>query len=309
MNEFDAISCAVLAAMPGWDFVSPLRAFGWTPRRHFRAVLAKAGKRQRVIVRHSWSVLGFDTEKCLYESVLGDMSFRTPVLLGTFAIDHGEPPWMILEDLGESTIADEPAKRHLILPVLGLLHGCGRHLLEAGRLDTGKLVPFPGSHTCHDEWETFLGDGLTSDRYALPSGVLGCLDRLRDGLAQEPQTLLHGDTDLSNFVLTADGVAPVDWERALIGPASLDLGSVVSLDKLSEDMQSYRVAYCQASGHSMGNEDALRVGGQGILFDSLRWVCYYIRRVEAGNDPGEEWRQLHYEPRLRRVRAVTRLSG
>ena len=295
--------------MPGWEFENPLQGFGWAPQRHFRAVLVTASRKQSVIVRRSSSVSGFETERYLYESVLADLPFKTPQLLGTFTLNGDQSPWMILEDIGHRTAADAPEKRRLFLQILAWLHGHGRRLCEAGQLDEERLRRFPANHPYYNEWEAVLENGLTSGTYALPNTVLRSLWRLQEGLAQQPQTLLHGDTDYSNAILTYDGMALVDWERASIGPGSVDLGRVVSPEELYDDMQSYRTAYCEASGQEMGDEEALRIGGLGVVFDSLRWICYYVKRVEDGNDPGEDWRRAHYEPCLERIRAAVLRIG
>ena len=295
--------------MPGWDFANPLQGFGWAPERHLRAVLAKAGEIQEVVVRHSWSVSGFETERYLYDSVLADLPFKTPELLGTFTLSGDDSPWMILEDMGDLSVANQPENRRLFLRLLGWLHGHGRRLCESTQLDERRLNRFPANHSYYDEWEAILENGLASGKYALPESALSTCRQLKGELAGEPETLLHGDADYSNAILTPKGIALVDWERACIGPASVDLGRVVCGGELADDMRSYRMAYCEASGYEMGDEEAMTIGALGVVFDSLRWVCYYVKRVEGGNDPGEEWRRTHYEPCLRRLCAAALQIG
>ena len=55
--------------------------------------------------------------------------------------------------------------------------------------------------------------------------------RMMAELSNRPYTLLHGDTDLSNALLTDQGMALVDFEKASIGPASLDLGRITATVK------------------------------------------------------------------------------
>lgn len=303
MNRHRAISNAVLSAMPGWEFANPLQGFGWAPERHLRAVLVKAGKKQEVVIRHSWSVSGFETERYLYESVLADLPFKTPELLGTFALNEDELPWMILEDIGGCSAANQPENRRLFLRLLGWLHGHGRCLCEASQLDGSRLNRFPANHSYYHEWEAILENGLAFGKYALPNSVINSCRRLREALAGEPQTLLHGDTDYSNAILTDDGMGLVDWERASIGPASVDLGRVVCSGESHDEMRSYCVAFGETSGYDLDYKQAVRIASLGVVFDSLQWICYYIKQVAEGNDPGEKWYRAYYEPCLDRVHA------
>ena len=276
--------------------------------RHFAPpliakVLARAGEIQEVVVRHSWSVSGFETERYLYGSVLADLPFKTPELFGTFTLSGDDSPWMILEDMGDRSAANQPENRRLFLRLLGWLHGHGRRLCESAQLDERRLNRFPANHSYYDEWEAILENGLASGKYALPTSALSSCRRLRDGLVGEPQTLLHGDTDYSNAILKHNSMGLVDWERASIGPASVDLGRVVCARELHGETRSYRIAFGETSGYDLDDEQAVRIARMGIVFDSLRWICYYIKQVEGGSDPGEEWYRAHYEPCIERVRA------
>ncbi|HIJ73636.1 MAG TPA: hypothetical protein HPP83_05985 [Candidatus Hydrogenedentes bacterium] len=76
----DEIMHNVAAGMPGWQFAEPPRGFGWAPNRHFRAELVKGDRRKRVVIRESWSPAGFQIERYLYLSVLGDLPVKTPRL-------------------------------------------------------------------------------------------------------------------------------------------------------------------------------------------------------------------------------------
>ena len=304
MSIQETVSAAIKNAMPGWNLESLPEGFGWAPQRHLRTVLLNGALRQRVVIRQSWSDLAFQTERYLYESVLACVPFKTPRLIGTFTLMGDESPWMILEDIGDRTVADDPEMRPKFIEALGLLHGYGRRLCVENQLDSSRLRQFPASHSYFRGWQAILENGLESGRYALPETILSFFRTLREDLVQEPHTLLHGDTDPSNAIVVPNGISLVDWERASIGPASVDLGRVVSAAQLQDDMQLYSRAYRRASGHDMGDGEGLRVGGLGIAFDSLRWVCHYISQVEEGNDPGEDWRRANYEPCLGLIRAA-----
>ena len=287
--------------MPGWSFVEPPTGFGWAPDRHFRAVMTEDGGRTPVVIRHSWSIEGHETERHLYESVLGRFPFVTPQLLASFSIEGGETPWMVLEDIGE-LVAERvnPGDRRAFLQALGQLHGCCLALLESAQLAMGPLTHFPESHahTYYREWEALLTQGIESNALGIPASSLRTCRRLGDALAAEPQLLLHGDTDCSNAVVTGRGIGLVDWERACLGPASIDLSRVVLADALLEDMQVYRSAFSRAAGTELTDADAIKIGRMGILFDALRSICYYVRQTTDGNDPGEDWRKRYYQPSI-----------
>jgi hypothetical protein len=84
---------------------------------------------------------------------------------------------------------------------------------------------------------------------------------------------------------------------------------VASHVEVHDDMRLRRIACSEASGRRIGDEKALIVVSLGVIFASLRWVCYYSKRVEAGNDPGEEWRRMHYERCLGCIRVGVLLIG
>ena len=218
---------------------------------------------------------------------------------------------MILQDIGEQVAAaDCPADRRAFLQALGQLHGCSRCLLDSGQLHQGPLKCFPASHayTHYDEWEGLLTQGLDLDEYDLPASTLEACRRLRDALAAEPRALLHGDTDLSNAIVTNSGIGLIDWERACLGPASVDLSRVVPASELADDAQTYRTAFNETAGFELSNGDVLRVVGIGILFDSLRWICHYIKQSTCGNSPDEEWRSQYYIPCLEHIRSEVWLA-
>ena len=50
----DAVVKAVLAAMPGWRFLTIPEAFTWAPDRHLRARLVSGSRQQDVVIRRSW---------------------------------------------------------------------------------------------------------------------------------------------------------------------------------------------------------------------------------------------------------------
>jgi len=304
MERQEALSEAIVDAMPGWTLNGLPQGFGWAPQRHFQAVLRNGPQKQDAIIRQSWGDSAFQTEKFLYETVLDRLPLETPRLLGDFMISGEDAPWMILEKVGNRTVADEPLLQSEFIRTLGLLHGHGKNLLIKGQLDSEFLKQFPANHGYCSEWQAILRESLRLSKYALPASILSFLSEFQEELSREPLTLLHGDTDPSNAIVTPTGIALVDWERASIGPACVDLGRMISCDGLEEDIQSYRLGYNKASECDLSEKDAQKTGNLGLLYDSFRWTCHYIKQVEEGNDPGKEWKQVYFDPCLELIRAT-----
>jgi hypothetical protein len=296
--------------MPGWVLETEPKGFGWGPDRHLRAVLSKDGRPTGVVIRCSWCASGFEIEKFLYERLLSELPVRTATLLAVFSTDEDEALWMVLEDMGKQVAAgDAPGDRRLFLEALGRLHGYGRCLIDSGRLIGSPIRCFPKNHSYFEEWPIFLEMGLEDNQFGLPEFVLETLFRLRDELARSPRTLLHGDTDFSNAIRLPSAVGLIDWERSSIGPASVDLGGVVDPHAMLGEMESYRKAFNKYAESPLDAEEAVQIARAGIVFASLRWVCYYVGQVSRGNDPGDDWRRRHYEPCLEKLRAATETEG
>ena len=297
--------------MPGWSFAEPPLGFGWAPERHFRAVLRRDGENARVIVRRTWTVAGFQAERHVYESVLAQFSFVTPELLAFFKLDGCDTPWMVLQDIGEQLASSERSEdRRMFIGVLGHLHGTSQRLLASNQIGMGPLLSFPASlaYMHYDEWDAMLTRGMKSKDYGIPASALEACRKLRDALTAEPTVLLHGDTDFSNAIVTGEGIGLIDWERACLGPASLDLSRVVSASDLADDMQVYCESFNEGGGYSLTEDEAIRIGGLGLVFDSLRWICHFIKQATAGNSPGDEWRKQYYDPCLEALSSRTWLQ-
>lgn len=299
------ITANVLSAMPGWRFSEPPRGFGWATDRHLRAVLAKDCRREKVIIRKSWSTSGFEVECYLYGCVLQDLPLNTPKLWSTFHLKDCATGWMILEDVGRRCAnAGCSEDRRAFLAALGSLHGRGLYLAESGRFRGSPLPRFPLQHWHYDEWGNLIMLGLESSRYALEEWIVNLLESVQRRVEIARPTLLHGDTDYSNVVLSHSGASLVDWEYACIGPASADLGRALEPVDCYDELESYHLAYQEASGVDVPFNDIVEVADIGLALNSLRWICYYLRRVNEGNDPGEDWRNNYYRPIVERLRFI-----
>jgi len=291
--------------MPGWRFSEPPRAFGWAADRHFRAVLAKDCRRERIIIRKSWSAAGFEVERYLYGSVFRDLPLNTAKLWNTFRTEPCDTRWMILEDVGEGCAdAGCSGDRRAFLAALGSLHGRGHYLTESGRFRGSPLPQFPPKHWHYDEWEDLIMLGLESSRHALEEWVVSLLGSVRRRVETARPTLLHGDPDYSNVVLSDSGVTLVDWEYACIGPASADLGRALEPLESAEELESYRLAYQETGDADVSLDDVGELAAVGVALNSFRWICYYLKRGSEGSDPGEEWRGNYYRPSVERLHSI-----
>jgi aminoglycoside phosphotransferase (APT) family kinase protein len=213
---------------------------------------------------------------------------------------------MVLRDLGEQVASSARSEdRRSFIEALGGLHGQSRRLLECGGFDRGPLRFFPARHACthYGEWDALLTMGMKPEICGIPASALEVCRKLKAFLAAAPAALLHGDTDFSNAIVTNKGIGLIDWERACLGPASVDLSRVVSPDELAVDMRCYRAAFNKAGDADLAGEEAVRLGERAVAFDSLRWISHYVKQCLGGNDPGDDWRERYYEPCIRILRS------
>ncbi|HIJ73637.1 MAG TPA: phosphotransferase [Candidatus Hydrogenedentes bacterium] len=212
---------------------------------------------------------------------------------------------MVLEDVGEQCANGAcPEDRRAFLRALGGIHGRGRRLTESGKFCDSPLPRFPPSQWHYSEWDRLLALGLESPEYALVDWMPNLLDYVRTKVEAEPLTLIQGDPDYSNVVLSDSGIALVDWEYAMIGPASADLGRALEPVESPDELESYRSAREEAGAERLSHGVISELADVGIALNSLRWICYYIKRVSDGKDPGEDWRRTHYVPCIERLHTV-----
>jgi len=288
--------------MEGWKLASPPEGFGWAPGRHLRATLERGTGQARVIVRQSWSTEGFDTETLLYTTVLPRLSIKTATLWVTFSLASDGSQWMVLEDLGErkpegGSLTDGKA----LFTALGRLHGEG--LALANGLSGNPLPLFAGDSLLQ-EWMPLLTSACADPHFELPEYTPAFLDALCLKLTQQPLTLLHGDTDPSNVIIIDGQAALIDWERAKLGPPSLDLGKALEAVQSQDALTSYRSAFNCASGCEISDEQVQEWADLAAIHNSLHWICYYVRHARQESGPDLEWRRDYYEPCVRRLREI-----
>jgi hypothetical protein len=293
------LSDAIAAALPGWRVLGELEPFGWAPDRHLRAcLLDPRGEAVRVVLRRSSERSTYQVEMFLYQHVFPGLPVRTARLWAAFDLPDSAN-WMVLGDLGTEMVrAYEADDRAAFLTTLGLLHGKGvaAHL---GFPADHPLPSFTAGDSVYGDWRGLL-TAAPEEGLGEPAGAL--LDRMLTQLTRQPVTLLHGDTDFSNALLVDDGVALIDWENASLGPAPLDLGTLVGHLAGVDDLAPYRDA--DASGGDLSEGDLQELLDLANAHDALRWICSYLTWKQEGQDPGGEWRKTYFTPRVERVRAL-----
>ena len=304
-GRLTSIADAVMQALPGWRLVGGPEPFGWAPRRHLRARLERGAERQQVVLRQSWTEAGHRREALLYQSVLPHLGLVTARLLATFELAEGGPPWSVLEDLGTCHVVPTDAgDRAALLEALGALHAESRKVLRDRPEVAAALARFAASSPLHQRWQALVERAGANPDTGIEPWHGRFLSQTLQRLDEEEVTLVHGDLDLTNTLLTARGLALIDWEQACIGPPSLDLGAVVEVLESREELESYQAAFCAAGGRALTDEQVQQWRDLGDAYDCFRWICYHLGEREAARDPGEQWREAYYYPRLRRLRSL-----
>jgi hypothetical protein len=295
------LSDAIAAALPGWRVLGELEPFGWVPDRHLRAcLLDPRGEAVRVVLRRSSERSTYQAEVFLYQHVFPDLPVRTARLWAAFDLPDSAN-WMVLGDLGTQMVrAYEADDRAAFLTALGLLHGKGSSLIR--RLPADHPLPsFTAASSVYGDWRGLL---TAAPEEGLGEPAAALLDRMLTQLTRQPVTLLHGGTDFSNVLIVEGGVALIDWENASLGPAALDLGTLVGHLAAADDLAPYRDAYANASGGDLSERDLQDLLDLATAHDALRWICSYLTWKRDGQDPGDEWRGTYFTPRVERVSAL-----
>ncbi len=201
-------------------------------------------------------------EAWVYESVLSaDGAADAPRLLATGPFGDGAR-WLLMEwvgsvDLGQvgsSAVWSDVASR------LAQLHRWGESHLDA--LEQGSMVRWndPGMHArwARRAQRKLSGLGPAAGTQHLLDPLWPRYDAVAARLAALPQTLVHGDFNASNILVTHSPhgvrIRIIDWETAGIGPGLLDLASLIS-GRLPDRYKADIVAAYRASldGSPLGN--------------------------------------------------------
>jgi hypothetical protein len=163
---------------------------------------------------------------------------RGPPLLAVVAEPGGETAWHVYEDLGDRTLAVEPAPVAVssAVSLLAKLHTrfADRPMLAECREWGGEMGA--------SFYRANVRDAIKCLEAVPPSGLRNrLLERMLILRAEEgrrieaiadlggPETLLHGDLWLKNVAVVGDGagtyVRLIDWDKAGVGPIGYDLST------------------------------------------------------------------------------------
>ncbi len=309
-QQLEALSRAVLCVLPGWRLASGPEPFGWALDRHLRARLERDGSELPIVIRQSYGSTGHKVETHLYRSVLPSLSIRTAELLAVFALEDCDLPWMVLEDLG-TWCADTGNTEHraAVLRALGALHAESSRLLIDDPSTCDLLPRFAVRDPAHEQWRGLIADALGAPESGIEPSATLLLEAVLHRLTEQPAILVHGDLDFTNAIPTDQGMALIDWEKASIGPPSLDLGAMIETLSSRDELATYRDVFNEAGGEKLTREQLQEWTDLGDAYDCFHWICYCLRVSAEGHDPGESWRESYYGPRLRRLSALTERRG
>lgn len=297
------IRAALQRDLPSWRLLDSPRPYGWAPSRHFKATLAANERTIDAVIRQSWTHQGHDLELFLYTEILQHLMIPTATLIGEFGLDDGEPRWLVLADLGgEQARRDLPAHRAAYLCALGRLHGEARTLVQRGGLS--RLPRFSAGSNEMDSWRCLLTKAIAEGGFGITRRAVSVFDALRPEMTADAgtaATLVHGDTDFSNAVIRGCELALVDWERACIGPPSLDLGPIVETLETYAELDAYRQGFRDVGHACPTTREVERWAREGETYDCIRWVCYYVDAALKGTPPPSDWRKRFYDPCLTRL--------
>jgi Ser/Thr protein kinase RdoA (MazF antagonist) len=225
----------------------------------------------------------------MYQSVLAsDGVADAPRLLGSGRNPDGGR-WLLMEWAGSMDLSQVGARAvwcHAAARLAGL-HVWGESRVEA--LSRGALVRWDDP-LLHLQWARRARASLAE--YFRAQGAVDPLASLwrryrvvAARLARMPKTLVHGDFNASNILVTrfrgGSRIRIIDWETAGIGPGLLDLASLVS-GRVPERRRAAIVAAYRA------NIACSRIGGlsEREFDEALTWCRLALAVQWIGWSPG-----------------------
>jgi len=191
-----------------------------------------------------------------YRTILAHLGLGTAVCFATFADDHAERYWLVLEkvsgvelyQVGDVRLWQDAARW------LADLHTRGAAITDAVA-EAAHLLRY--SAPSYRGWmkRAVVQAFEPSTRDAL-EWLAERHEQVVERLVALPRTFLHGECYASNvLVVVGDGsprVCPVDWEMAALGPGLMDLAALSSGRWTPHDrhglVDAYRQAFEELSG-------------------------------------------------------------
>jgi aminoglycoside phosphotransferase (APT) family kinase protein len=239
------------------------------PLEELRVRLEQGGELRLAFKRLVWSELSrdgrlakpdflFDSgrEPAVYSSVLPAAPAGPPRYFGSVSTDGGAGCWLFVEwvegrelyEVGERAVWVEVARW------LGELHaslapGLERHVEE------GRLLEYDAPY--YRRWiqrarQFATSAGRSTDATRFLDWLAKRYDAAVEALLELPRTVIHGDFNASNVIvsgsLDAVRVSPVDWELAAAGPGLMDLATLISGDWTPAERERMTGAYAAVEG-------------------------------------------------------------
>lgn len=239
------------------------------PLEELSVTLEQGGELRLAFKRLAWSELDGDArlakprflfdaarEPAVYRTLLSLAPAGPPRYFGSTPSDDGHGCWLFLEwvDGRELYQVGELSEWVAVAGWLGELHaslapGLGSHLVQARLLDHDADYY---RRWIHRAQQFALGAGRSSDGARFLDWLSGRYDAAVEALLGLPRTVIHGDFNASNVLVSGAGeavrVAPVDWELAAAGPGLLDLAALISGDWSEAEREQMTDAYAAVAG-------------------------------------------------------------
>ncbi len=248
--------------------------FGWAKDRHFRTTLLKYEKETKVVLKRCWTKEFFEVESYAYRHLFKNMENNMPQLYSNISIDGDN--WLILEDVG-NTCADKTNKsdRMEMLKILGKMHGIGTNMLEKKHFDF--ILP---KFYCDNEYQeklNYLTLASNDNNLSIDQWLISFFKSIWQLIISRNFTILHGDTDSSNFIKNGDLYYTIDFERCKIGPVCLDFSKFSEYIENKNELECYVKSFNQVSNNCVSLNEIFYDAKLGEAYDYFHWLCYDIK--------------------------------
>ncbi|MEV6633572.1 phosphotransferase [Actinoplanes sp. NPDC051470] len=206
----------------------------------------------------------------VYEQLLIPGGIAAPRLIAS----HRGDGFVVLmfEDVGRFSLAEQPSEGGWLASarlLARLRHGARGRVGAAGRFRfaAGEIS---------DTWVR-AGAALAAVRPDLAGALDGCGPLLAPNFRRlagtVPETIVHGDFEAKNIVLTGAGPCAVDWSSAQVGAHLGDLYSLVREAKPADELIAAYADECARLGAPAADlRWQLALGGVVWTLRALRWV-------------------------------------
>ena len=171
---------------------------------------------------------GVAYETAVYRAVLAPLAAGTPVFFGSYSPPKLRSSWLLLEYLPDYARADDArppgAALRRAARWAGSFHRSAAALLD--EIPSGLLNRWENSR--YRELADRAADYGRGRANEFPWFEDLCREarELTGELASAPRTVVHGEFTPHNILVRGRRVAPVDWERAAVGPGETDIAAL-----------------------------------------------------------------------------------